>query len=239
MADYFISDLHLQSSQPQVAEGFFRFISTLKDVESLYILGDFFEFWIGDDYRDAFVDEVKQVIIQATKRFPIFFMHGNRDFMIGQQFCKDTGITLLNDPQVIKINHRRLLLMHGDSLCTKDVAYLKTRKTLRDPNWQAAMLQKSLKDRLAFAQQTRLQSRKHKNQMQAAEIMDVTDSEVIKVMTRFDVDLLIHGHTHRPKVHQVPLASGAGQRMVLGDWGTHGWLIKADSDRFSLTSFKL
>lgn len=239
MAHYFISDLHLQASQPQVAEGFFRFIRTLNDAESLYILGDFFEFWVGDDYRDAFVDEVKQAIFQASKRFPIFFMHGNRDFMIGQQFCQETGMTLLNDPHVIKINDRRLLLMHGDSLCTQDLAYLNIRKTLRDPNWQAAMLQKSIKERIAFAQQARLQSRTQTDQQQSSEIMDVTDSEVIKVMTHFDVDMLIHGHTHRPKVHRVTLPSGTGQRMVLGDWGTEGWLIRADLDRFSLISFRL
>jgi UDP-2,3-diacylglucosamine hydrolase len=239
MATYFISDLHLQASEPNVARGFLAFLDNLKDAEALYILGDFFEFWIGDDYSDAFTEQIKASLKQASKRYQLFFMPGNRDFMIGERFCHETGITLLPDPCKIEVEGKTLLLMHGDSLCTLDVAYMQTRQLLRNPAWQASMLEKSIDERLQFALKARRESSTQDPSMKNSEIMDVTPDEVIRVMNEAGVDLLIHGHTHRPKVHEHDLASGKGCRMVLGDWQECGWMIRAHQQHFELSQFAL
>lgn len=238
MSVYFISDLHLQESHPAMAQGFFHFLENLKDAEALYILGDFFEVWIGDDYETPFIKQVKNALKTLTERgIKLFFMHGNRDFAIGEQFCQQTGAALLPDPCVINIDSQPVLLMHGDSLCTQDTAYMKMRPMLRNPMMIKQLLSQSIENRLAMALRMRGESQKG-NAMKSAEIMDVTPEEVDKIMSEKHVSLMIHGHTHRPFDHHWQFEGQARRRIVLGDWSdTQGWLIRVENNRFELKSF--
>jgi UDP-2,3-diacylglucosamine hydrolase len=238
MTDIFISDLHLDENRPELTAGFLQFLSSgLQDAASLYILGDFFEVWLGDDHDTPF----NQIIIQALKAvdLPIFIMHGNRDFLLGQAFCEAIGATLLPDPSIIELDGKPVLLMHGDSLCTTDTEYMKVRAVLRNEAFQQDFLTKSIPERQAFADQARGASKAH-TQETAEDIMDVTSTEVVRVMQQARVRTLIHGHTHRPNEHIVKLSNDlTGKRLVLGDWGLHGWLIRATKGEFQLTSFPL
>ena len=168
-------------------------------------------------------------------------MHGNRDFLLGQEFCKATGATLLPDPSVITLNTpgNEILLMHGDSLCTKDEAYMQARVLLRDANFQRDFLAKPLAERKVFAQSLRKQSQEH-NREKASDIMDVTPDEVIKTMADHGVRTFIHGHTHRPYVHDLELTDGsAAKRYVLGDWDTSGWYLEARDAQLNLVEFPI
>jgi UDP-2,3-diacylglucosamine hydrolase len=238
MNDIFISDLHLDEKRPELTAGFLQFLANdLKGATSLYILGDFFEVWLGDDHNTPF----NQSIIQALQAvdLPIYIMHGNRDFLLGKQFCTEIGATLLPDPSIVEINGEKILLMHGDSLCTADVEYMKVRGLLRNETFQADFLTKSIVERQAFADQARGESKAHTGGT-AAYIMYVTESEVVRTMQAAGVKTLIHGHTHRPNEHAINLGSDqAGKRLVLGDWGTHGWMIRATKGQFQLTSFSI
>lgn len=227
----FISDLHLNAERPDITAAFFRFLEqTAPGAEALYILGDFFEYWIGDDYSDALVDEVREKLHALSKTgVPIFFMHGNRDFLLGEEFAAKAGMLLLHDPTVIDLNGERALLMHGDSLCTADAEYQAFRVQARNPQWQAAILSKSIEERLALARQLREKS-KTESAMKAEDIMDVTQSEVERVMREHEVGLLIHGHTHRPAVHDFELDGEPARRIVLGDWHTRMWSLTCDND---------
>jgi UDP-2,3-diacylglucosamine hydrolase len=242
MTDILISDLHLDESRPDLTAGFLKFLATgLNGADSLYILGDFFEVWLGDDHHSAF----NQSIIDALNALdlPIFFMHGNRDFLIGNEFCEAIGATLLPDPSVVELGGESVLLMHGDSLCTADTEYMKVRAMLRNPAVQQDLLSKPLEERAAIAQQARGESQAHTRahtRESAADIMDVTPAEVIKAMQAAGVKTLIHGHTHRPATHQVELTDGQrGQRIVLGDWDKLGWRLIAQKSGFKLESFEL
>ena len=229
MAIYFISDLHLEPGRPALAQGFVNYLQRLidqGDAQQLYILGDFFEVWIGDDFSNPFVDQVKAALrAVADSGTEVFLMHGNRDFLIGEAFCRAAGCTLLSDPSVIQLGGQEVLLMHGDSLCTRDVEYMKVRQMFRDPQWQQALLSKSIDERIAFARQVRAESQSDQ-QMKSAEIMDVTPAEVDRELTEHQVATLIHGHTHRPAVHQL---DNGKRRYVLGDWSDEsGWEIRWD-----------
>lgn len=238
MTTYFISDLHLQESHPLMAEGFFSFLKNLDDAEALYILGDFFEVWIGDDYETPFINQVKAELKAFTDRgIKLYLMHGNRDFALGESFCQQTGAVLLDDPTVVEFDGQRVLLLHGDSLCTKDLAYMKMRPMLRSPMMLKQLLSQSIEQRLAMASHLRGESQKG-NQMKAAEIMDVTQEEVDKVLSTEDLTLMIHGHTHRPFDHHWEFEGEARRRIVLGDWSdTQGWMIRVQSGEFTLSSF--
>ncbi|SIT17976.1 UDP-2,3-diacylglucosamine hydrolase [Thalassolituus maritimus] len=229
MTHYFISDLHLQGNRPAMSEGFFGLLDRLKGAETLYILGDFFEVWIGDDYTDALVERIQTSLkALADQGVKIFFMHGNRDFLMGDVFANACGADMLAEGTVITVGDQQALLMHGDSLCTRDVAYMNMRQLFRNPEWQADLLNKSIEERLAIGQQVRSES-KAGQQMKADDIMDVTPEEVDKVMDDAKVSLLIHGHTHRPATHDWECNGQKRQRIVLGDWGdAHGWLIRWD-----------
>ncbi|MFL2529870.1 MAG: UDP-2,3-diacylglucosamine diphosphatase [Candidatus Azotimanducaceae bacterium] len=230
-----MSDLHLDESRPHVTQAFLTFIENISHrAERLYILGDFFEVWPGDD-NDSLLS---QSIISALKSLsmPRFIMHGNRDFLIGEAFCKQTGFTLLPDPTRLLLFNEPVLLMHGDSLCTGDVEYIKIRDMLRNPKFQKELLSKSLQDRATIAANARNQSREHTRQTKI-DIMDVTQEEVVTSMKKNGSQLLIHGHTHRPNVHNVPQING--QRVVLGDWDTHGWFLELTKEGFSLESFPI
>ena len=235
MSYIFISDLHLDESRPDVTEAFFSFIKNVANrAEGFYILGDLFEVWLGDDNNSV----LNQNIISALKALsvPRFIMHGNRDFLIGKTFCQQTGFTLLPDPTRVLLFDRPVLLMHGDSLCTRDVEYIKVRNILRNPAFQNDLLSKSLQERMVIASGARNQSKEHTRQTKI-DIMDVTHEEVISEMQQHEVQLLIHGHTHRPDTHYVPEV--LGQRAVLGDWDTQGWFIELTEAGFNLESFPI
>ncbi|GAB2804454.1 UDP-2,3-diacylglucosamine diphosphatase [Halomonas shantousis] len=227
MTTLLISDLHLHPGAPAIAQGFLNYLQQrARHAEALYILGDFFEAWIGDDYRSDF----EQRIIDALHRLTtggtrLYFMHGNRDFLIGEGFARDTGATLLDDPSVVRLGSAPVLLMHGDSLCTRDEAYMKFRAMARSPEWQAQILALPIEQRLELANSLRMQSG-DANSSKAEDIMDVTPDEVVRVMKAQGVFTLIHGHTHRPAVHDFEIDGHPARRIVLGDWQPErGWEI--------------
>ncbi|MGM0767267.1 MAG: UDP-2,3-diacylglucosamine diphosphatase [Pseudomonadota bacterium] len=227
MTTLFISDLHLEESRPDITRAFLGFLENrAQGVDQLYILGDFFEAWIGDDERTP----LQETVAKALKALSdggteIFLMHGNRDFLIGQDFCARAGATLLDDPTVVDLYGTPTLLMHGDSLCTADVEYQKFRENMRNPQWQQMILQRPLADRQQMARQLREISMA-KNQGKEEFIMDVTPEEVVKVMEAHGVQRLIHGHTHRPAEHTLEANGKPARRIVLGDWDQHVWWLR-------------
>jgi UDP-2,3-diacylglucosamine hydrolase len=227
MAVYFISDLHLEPGRPAMAQGFVHYLQNLQDADALYILGDFFEVWMGDDFDHPFVSSIKDALrTLSNKGTRLFLMHGNRDFLLGQTFCEQTGATLLDDPAVITLGDDAVLLMHGDSLCTLDVEYMKIRQMFRNPAWQQDFLSKPLEERIAFARQVRSESQSGQ-QMKSSDIMDVTQEEVDREMDQAGVTTLIHGHTHRPDDHRWMHNGCERRRLVLGDWSDDcGWMIR-------------
>ena len=240
MSTFFISDLHLEESRPHVTKAFLRFLfNQAAKADALYILGDLFEAWIGDDDDSEFVGHIKQAMVRFSESgVPTYFVHGNRDFLIGDEFAEQTGITLLEESTVVEVYDRRVLLMHGDTLCTEDREYMEFRSQVRSPMWQSQVLAQPLETRRQLAAQLRQQSQSM-NAMKAEDIMDVTPSEVVSVMQAEQVEYLIHGHTHRPQKHAVDLASGKGERYVLGDWGDSGWYLSAEPDQWSLVCFDI
>ncbi|ERS13971.1 UDP-2,3-diacylglucosamine diphosphatase [Alloalcanivorax xenomutans] len=233
----FISDLHLDPARPEHLAALERLLEEhAGKTDALYVLGDLFEAWIGDDDDTPF----NRQAIDAFRRFSdagsaLYFMHGNRDFLLGEQFAAQCGGQLLDEGTVVDLYGTRALLMHGDSLCTLDTAYQQFRALARNPQWQQAMLAKPLEERRAIAQGMRMQSQGN-NANKAENIMDVTPEEVVRVMNEAGVKHLIHGHTHRPAVHEVPLSGGTGTRWVLGDWGDLSWWIIADDQGLRLES---
>lgn len=228
MTTRFIADLHLEESRPDISEAFFGFLTHYaRGIEALYILGDFFEHWIGDDERTPLQEEVAEALkaVRATGT-RLYIMHGNRDFLIGHEFCDRIGARLLDDPSVIDLYGKPTLLMHGDSLCTADGEYMNFRATVRNPEWQEAFLQRSLEERQIVARQLREISQA-KNQGKRESIMDVTPAEVVTVMEQQGVQHLIHGHTHRPDVHELRANEKRARRYVTGDWGEMAWTIEA------------
>jgi len=226
----FISDLHLEESRPDITGAFLGFLKThAMGVEQLYILGDFFEAWIGDDERTPLQEQVAAALREVRDSgTEIFLMHGNRDFLIGNDYCERAGATLLDDPTVVDLYGTPALLMHGDSLCTADVEYQKFRANMRNPQMQKMMLARPLEDRQQMARQLRQMSMA-KNQGKAEDIMDVTPEEVVKELEHHGVQLMIHGHTHRPAIHDLEANGEPARRIVLGDWDTHVWWLEARS----------
>lgn len=230
MSTLFISDLHLTEERPEANE---RFIALLEDqgrtADALYILGDFFEYWIGDDdLGEPFNAVVAGLLKDLTGRgVRVYLMHGNRDFLIGEGFCAATGAALLPDPTVAEIGGVKTLLVHGDTLCTDDVEYQAWRRKARDPAFQAAFLAKSLAERRQTVFQMREKSRQVV-QEKTAEIMDVNDDAVRHAMRSAGVRRLIHGHTHRPGRHELDIDGQRGERWVLPDWYGRGGYLQVD-----------
>ncbi len=218
----FISDLHLQASEPRITEIFLQFLSgPALEAEALYILGDFFEAWIGDDDLSSYNLIIINAIHQATKKgLPIYFMHGNRDFLIGKNFARRTGISLLPDPTVIELFGVRTLLMHGDSLCTFDIKHQKARRFTLNPCCQWLALRLPLWVRRRGGQWLRGKSRRRLHHTENY-IMDVNPEAVDKVMQSYQAQQLIHGHTHRPAIHNL----AHGKRIVLGSWHQAGSVL--------------
>lgn len=240
MTRLFISDTHLHESRPAVTEGFFRFLEErASGAEALYILGDFFDSWIGDDDDSALVQDVTaRVRAVASAGTHLYLMHGNRDFLMGEKFADAIGAELLADPTIINLYGRSTLLMHGDTLCTRDEAYMAFRRQVRSTQWQSEVLSKPLEERRHMAQQLRKQSASM-NSNKAQDIMDVTPEEVLRVMRRDRTPLLIHGHTHRPGRHPVNLEQTSAERIVLGDWHERGWCLRAEPEGLQLESWPL
>lgn len=232
----FISDLHLDLSRPEIIALFHQFLNEQTEVEALYILGDLFEYWIGDDQPAPGLEPLFAAIRALTSRgVPVYFMAGNRDFLIGSRFAGDTGTTLLPDTTVIDLHGRKALLMHGDTLCTDDVEYQKLREMLRNPAWQQQFLTLPLEERIDQARQLREKSQNETSGKDAS-IMDVNQQAVESVMSDYNVDLLIHGHTHRPAVHNFKIADTPKQRIVLGDWYHQGSVLSVQDDSIELQS---
>lgn len=224
MSTYFISDLHLEESRPDITDAFLAFMDAIQGkAHTLYILGDFFESWIGDDENTALQVKIKQRLKAFTDQGAVlFFMHGNRDFLMGDLFAQETGSTLLEDPSLVELAGEQVLLMHGDSLCTADIGYMKFRATIRNPAFLEPFLKRPIEERKITAQQLRVMSQAN-NQGKSMEIMDVTQDEVTQVMNQHKVSTLIHGHTHRPQVEQ---RDNDKVRIVLGDWDKDVWYLK-------------
>ncbi|WP_148863131.1 UDP-2,3-diacylglucosamine diphosphatase [Marinobacter fonticola] len=231
MTTLFISDLHLEESRRDITDAFLKFLEDRAiHANTLYILGDFFEAWIGDDEHTPLQEEVGDALRKLTDTgVTLYLMHGNRDFLIGEDFCSRVGGTLLDDPTLIDLYGTPTLLMHGDSLCTADVEYQKFRASMRNKQWQDMFLKRPLEDRQLVARQLRQMSMA-KNQGKQEAIMDVTKGEVVEVMEAHGVQRLIHGHTHRPAVHDLEADGQAAKRFVLGDWDKHVWWIEASAD---------
>lgn len=240
MTTFFISDLHLEEERPDITEAFLRFLrEDATQASTLYILGDLFEVWIGDDNHTPLNNQITSVLkTLSDSGVQVFVMHGNRDFLLGAEFAKQTGSEIINDPTIIDLYSKPVLLMHGDTLCTDDVQYIQFRRQVRNPLFQQDFLSKSLQERDAFAKHVRSAS-KAEGQNKAYEIMDVTPQAVVDVMAQHNVDLLIHGHTHRPAVHQLTVNNKAAERIVLGDWDKNPQIIRADAQGYSLIPFAL
>jgi len=231
MTILFISDLHLEAERPEIGEQFQSFLEgEATRAEALYILGDLFEYWVGDDDPNPHYAVMKRAIRQLVDRgVPVWFMHGNRDFMIGEQFAEETGVTILDDPEPIELHGRKVLLSHGDALCTDDKHYQQMRLMTRNPEWQAMMRAKPLEERIAIAETARQQSQEY-NAALDDDIMDVNQDAVVGTFRERGVDILLHGHTHRPAVHEVDLEDRTGKRIVLGDWYEQGSVVRWDEN---------
>lgn len=238
MPTLFISDLHLDAERPQVTGRFLRFLrEEAREADALYILGDLFEAWVGDDdpadTGEAVADGLREL---AGAGVPAFFMRGNRDFLIGADYARRARLTLLPDPAVVVVEGRPVLLMHGDTLCTGDSAYQAFRAQTRNPQWQAQFLSQPLAARLAFAQQAREASRAHQAGLQERmeTITDVAPEAVQATLALFGIDTLVHGHTHRPAIHDIDVDGRACRRIVLGDWYEQGSVLRVDAGGYDL-----
>ena len=228
MTALFVSDLHIDADRPHVLQGLNDLVEReAPAAEAFYILGDLVEVWIGDDDDSETAKAVRETLSRAAHLCPLHIMHGNRDFLFGQRFARDVGGELIEDPHVAEIDGQRVILTHGDALCTEDTAYQLARQLFRSEAWQKDILGKSLEERRELARQMRQESRRA-NANKPENIMDVTPQEVAALMRCTGCTTLIHGHTHRPGVSDVPLGDTVGTRYVLGDWDRCGWFIRFD-----------
>jgi UDP-2,3-diacylglucosamine hydrolase len=231
VATLFVSDLHLDDARPHIVEDFEQFCAgEARSADALYILGDLFEAYIGDDDDAALNARITQALHGvADAGVPVHFIAGNRDFLLGEGYARRCGMALLDDGVVIDLYGTPTLILHGDVLCTDDAAYLAFRKQVRDPAWQAAFLSRSLAERRAFAAQARDASRAHTSATDMA-IMDVNQTAVENVLRDARVTRMIHGHTHRPAIHDFVVDGKPAQRIVLGDWYEQGSVLRVGRD---------
>ncbi len=236
MTTLFVSDLHLDASRPGITRLFLDFLAgEARQAEALYVLGDLFEAWVGDDdpgEPGASVCAALKAL--ADSGVPVFLMRGNRDFLFGPGIAARCGATLLPDPCVVDLHGQPTLLMHGDLLCSGDTAYQAFRRQVRDPAWQAPFLAQPLEARHAFAAKARAASREHQTGLSET-IADTHPGTVAEVLLRHGVERLIHGHTHRPAVHALTVGDRAATRVVLGDWYEQGSVLRASADGLELS----
>jgi UDP-2,3-diacylglucosamine hydrolase len=237
VAALFISDLHIDASRPAITEQFLSFLNAeAKDADALYILGDLFESWIGDDAPDTAQSAAIAGIHALTSLgVPCFVMHGNRDFLLSELFCRLSGAKLIPDPLVVTLYGEPVLVMHGDALCTDDHAYQRLRATVREPDWQRRFLALSIKSRRALAGAARVGSQAHTAALEYA-IADVNADSVATALRNAGTTTLLHGHTHRPAIHALQVDDRPCTRIVLGDWYDQGSLLRWDENGPELKS---
>jgi UDP-2,3-diacylglucosamine hydrolase len=235
MTRLFVSDVHLDTASPQAVEQFLGFLQTeAASAQALYILGDLFETWIGDDDSDPAKAGVRAGLRALTNRgVACFLLHGNRDFLIGRDFCRGTGCRLLADPIVTELDGERVLITHGDALCTDDHPYQELRSIVRNAGWQRKFLALPLIDRERFANRARAGSKQHTSNT-TYHIMDVNPDAVTAAFRVARVRRIIHGHTHRPAVHELSIEGEPAQRIVLGAWYESGSYLSYDNGRYEL-----
>lgn len=247
MTTLFISDLHLDPERPEITRLFGDFVdSEARSADALYILGDLFEAWVGDDDpSEPGVFVASKLRALADNGVPVYFLHGNRDFLVGRDFAQRTGMTLLPENAVILLHGKPVLLMHGDTLCTGDHAYQAFRTQTRDPVWRAQFLAQPLAARLAFAAQARTASQQRQQAMKQGDraqfetVTDVSPVAVHETFTRYGIDTMIHGHTHRPTIHALDVDGRACERVVLGDWYTQSSVLRVDANGMRLSTMPL
>ena len=242
MTVLFISDLHLDGERPDITRQFLEFLDReAADAQRLYILGDLFEAWIGDDDPDPDKRRVIAGLKSLTQRgLQCFVMHGNRDFLLGKRFCSDTGTTLIEDGTVINVFGRKVLLMHGDTLCTDDHSYQRLRRIVRNPLVQWILRSMTLGQREKLAARMRAGSKAHIEAADRAapDIMDVNSEAALAAFRAHGVDCLIHGHTHRPAIHDVNVDGRTMTRIVLGDWYEQGSVLRWNESGFELAGLR-
>ena len=236
MKPRFISDIHLSEDTPYLTNAFKTFLNESKEIcTHLFILGDLFEIWVGDDDDDPFNQEIKKVLADFTSNGPkTFFMHGNRDFLIGEAFADEVGISILPDPHTLDINGLKTIISHGDFLCTDDVDYIDFRNKVRSEEWQKDFLSKDIAERNEIANSLRSDSRDATSQ-KPLDITDVNIESTNNFLEENKPDIFIHGHTHRPKIHDYDLS----KRIVLGDWDKSGWYFSIIENSLYLKEFKI
>ena len=240
MSTLFVSDLHLDATRPAATQAFCEFLKyRAAEADALYILGDLFEAWIGDDDDGPLAATISAALAGlASEGVPAAFVHGNRDFLIGNAFAERAGVSILPEKSTIEVGGEEVLLMHGDSLCTDDLDYQEFRSMVRDPKWQTQFLALPLAARRALASTARDASRISTGG-KPMEIMDVNASAVAEAMRAHSVRRLIHGHTHRPAVHDFELDGAPASRIVLGDWFQRGWALEHNESGFHLAAFDI
>ncbi|MFT6032080.1 MAG: UDP-2,3-diacylglucosamine hydrolase [Arenicella sp.] len=241
MHTYIISDLHLTPERPQISKAFFEFLANqAASCERLYILGDLFEFWIGDDAGNLLgADPILDAMKTISQSVDCYFIAGNRDFLVRETFTERTGFKILDDETIVDLYGTRTLLLHGDSLCTEDIAHQQFRTEMMTNNeFCDGFLQLSITDRIEQAKQARLQSNQHKSEISMG-IMDVTETAVLASFAEHSVSQMIHGHTHRQNTHHYENASNDGQlasRYVLGDWHTTNSILRVDKNGIKISN---
>ncbi len=241
MTTLFIADLHLDEHQPAITAGFIKFLhNEARNADALYILGDLFEVWIGDDDPSSLhITIANELLALKQQGVPCYFIHGNRDFLLGQQFAKQSGLILLPELQVIRPYQHDIVILHGDILCTDDQAYLRFRQHMHNRFLRKLFSWLPLQLRRTIANKLRNRSQQD-NQYKSAEIMDVNQNAVLLTLEKTKCQLMIHGHTHKPAIHQINSSSQTATRIVLGDWHQQGWVLKIfDDDHYQLSSFSL
>jgi len=239
MATLFISDLHLSAERPDITALFIRFLNNeARQAEALYILGDLFEAWLGDDMvLPEYTDAIAAMKALSNSGVPVFIMHGNRDFLLGEKFTEMSGASLLEDPTHIDLYGKPTLLLHGDTLCTDDVEYQKFRTMVRNPAWQQQMLALSPQERLKLAKEYREMSQAETGN-KAEDIMDVNQQTLEQMMQSKGIYHMIHGHTHRPAIHDLKIDTQPAKRIVLGDWYEQGSVLVCDEKGCELKELK-
>ena len=237
MTTLFISDLHLDDRRPQTTALLQHFLQEeAASADALYILGDLFEFWLGDDVPSKCSKDIAGALSSlADKGVPCYFMHGNRDFLLREGYAKSAGVTLLPEEHMADIYGEQVLLLHGDSLCSDDLEYQQFRRLVRNPDWQLDFLAKTPQERLQIALQARDASAEHKDDL-SMDIMDVNQGEVVAAFGRHGAHRMIHGHTHRPAIHELDVNGCPAQRIVLGDWYTQGSVLRVQDGNYELAT---
>jgi UDP-2,3-diacylglucosamine hydrolase len=244
MTTLFVSDLHLEAERPAITDLFVRFLrERARAARALYVLGDLFEAWVGDDDpAEPGATVARELRALRDAGVPVFFLRGNRDFLLGEAYARRAGMRILPDPAVIVLDGRPVLLMHGDLLCTGDTAYQQFRAQTRDPQWQRQFLAQPLPARVGFAQQARARSQAAQDALKAQGMLDaITDADpatVEETLRRYGIDTLIHGHTHRPAIHALDIDGRPCRRIVLGDWYEQGSVLRVADGAFELEALE-